>query len=86
MAVLLVINRLLDLRLTMNKTNYKRAMIEYWVYHIAPWMMILVGAICSILQYKDILTIPDLINRMHLVRTGIGCLIGVLIFDWWDGR
>lgn len=85
-AVLLVINRLLDLRLTMNKTNYKRAMIEYWVYHIAPWMMILVGAICSILQYKDILTIPDLINRMHLVRTGIGCLIGVLIFDWWDGR
>lgn len=47
--------------------------------------MILAGIVLFILQHFEQITIPELVERMHLIRTGIISFIAVCVLDRLDG-
>jgi serine/threonine protein kinase len=53
-------------------------------YDKVSLVMIAVGTVLLILQKCGVLTIPDLLVRMHMIRTGILSLCGMVVFYWWD--
>ena len=41
--------------------------------------------ILFILGKCNVFAVPDIIGRMHFVRTGIISFVAMCIFAWWDG-
>lgn len=84
-ASMLVVNRYFRMRIFWEKTTPVRAFLGVYIYDKIFLVMVVVGIVLLILQRCNVLVIPEIVNRMHLIRTGIVSFIGVVIFTWWDG-
>jgi hypothetical protein len=84
-VLLLVGNRYFLMRVDWEKLSGVSVFWGSFLYDKLPFGMIGTGIILLLLQRFGVLTIPDIVNRMHLVRTGIFSLIGMMVFYWWDG-
>lgn len=84
--LLLVVNRYFQMRIGWEKTTYIRAYLGTCIYDKLFLVMTLVGIVLVVLQKCNVIAIPDIINRMHLVITGIVSFSGMLFFAWWDGE
>lgn len=82
---LLVVNRYFRMRIDWKKTTYIRAYIGSYIYDKLFLVMTFIGFVLFVLQKCQVLVIPDLVGRMHLVRTGIISFIAMCFFAWWDG-
>lgn len=83
--LLLVVNRYFNMRIEWEKTTYIRAYLGVYIYDKLFLVMTLVGIILFILGKCNVFAVPDIIGRMHFVRTGIISFVGMCIFAWWDG-
>lgn len=81
----LAVNRYIYMRLKWEKTTYLRDYHGIDIYNMGFAVMILAGIVLLILQHFEVITIPELIDRFHLIRTGIISFTAVCILAWWDG-
>ena len=84
-ALFIAVNRYFHMRIEWEKTTYIRAYLGAYVYDKGFLVMIFAGIVLLILQHFEVITIPELVNRIHLIRTGIISFIAVCFFYWWDG-
>lgn len=74
--------RLMFLRIDFNKTSYRRASIGIFVFDILSFVMIIIGILLLVLQKFNVLTIPNMVRELHLVRVGISLFIIMgIIYD-----
>jgi len=78
-------NRFMYLRMELGKTTNKRFGISLFIYDKLFIVMILVGILLWILQQFCVFVVPDIITRMHLIRTGIVSFLIMMFLYWWDG-
>lgn len=84
-ALFIAVNRYFHMRIEWEKTTYIRAYLGVYVYDKGFLVMIFAGIVLLILQHFEVITIPELVNRIHLIRTGIISFIAVCFLYWWDG-
>lgn len=84
-VLFIAVNRYLYMQIEWEKTTYIRAYLGVNIYDKGFLVMILAGIVLLILQHFKVITIPELVNRMHLIKTGIISFIAVCILYWWDG-
>lgn len=84
-ALFLAVNRLLDMRIMWEKETATRVLWGKFIYDKMFIIMILTGVVLVGLQYFGVLSIPEVVKRMHFVRTGIISMIGMCFIVWWDG-
>ena len=84
-AVLLVVSRYFDMQIFWGKTTYIRAYLETYIYDKIFIAMFLIGVVLFVLQKCNVMIVPDIIERMHFIRTGIISFVGMMIFAWVDG-
>lgn len=84
-VLFITVNRYLYMRLKWEKTTYIRDYRVIYIYNMGFPFLILAGIVLFILQHFEVITIPELVNRLHFIRTGIISFIAVCILDWWDG-
>lgn len=84
-AVLLVVNRYFQMRIGWKKTTYTRSFLGTYIYDKMFLVMTLIGIILFALQRCGVITVPDIVEKMHFVRTGIISFVFMCIFAWWDG-
>lgn len=84
-ALFIAVNRYFHMRIEWEKTTYIRAYLGIYVYNKGFLVMILAGIVLLILQHFEVITIPELVNRIHLIRTGTISFIAVCFLYWWDG-
>ena len=82
---LLVVYRYFRMRIEWEKTTYIRAYLGTYIYDKMFLVMTVAGIILLVLQKCDVIIIPDIVGRMHFVRTGIISFIAMCFFAWWDG-
>lgn len=85
-ALFIAVNRYLYMRLKWEKTTYIHDYMGIYMYNMGFPVMILAGIVLSVLQHFEVITIPELVNRMHLIRSGIITFTAVCILSWWDGH
>lgn len=83
-VVLLVVYRYFHMRIEWKKTTYIRAFLSIYIYDKMFLVMTLVGVVLFILQKCNVIVVPDIVGRMHFVRTGIISFAAMCIFAWWD--
>lgn len=81
----LVVNRYFCMRIDYNKTTYIRAFLGEYIYDRMFPVMIFAGIVLFILKKCNVITLPDIVARMHFTRTGIISFVAMLIFAWLDG-
>lgn len=81
----IAVNRYFCMRIEWEKTTYIRAYLAIYVYNTGFFIMVLAGIVLLILQHFEVITIPELINRMHMIKTGIISFTAVCILNWRDG-
>lgn len=80
-----VLNRLMHLRIDLDKISYKRGLMGMYIFDKMFLVMTGVGILLLLLQCFEVLEIPEGIKQLHLVRTGM-ISFGVLVFIWYrDG-
>ena len=84
-ALFIAVNRYFHMRIEWEKTTYIRAYLGVYVYDKGFLVMIFAGIVLLILQHFEVITIPELVNRIHLIRTGIISFIAVVFLFWRDG-
>lgn len=75
---------ILKLRRNYEKTTYLRAFLGVFLYDKIAIGMILGGIILLILQHSGKIIIPEMIQHMHLIRTGIISLAIYSFRNLWD--
>lgn len=85
-VLFIAVNRYIYMRLKWEKTIYIRDYQGISIYNKGFPVMILAGIVLVILQYFGVITIPELVDRMHFIRTGIISFTAVCILSWWDGH
>lgn len=83
-VVLLVVYRYFHMRIEWKKTTYIRAILSMYIYDNMFLVMTLAGIVLLILQKCNVIAVPELVERMHFVRTGIISFAAMCIFAWWD--
>lgn len=83
--LLLVVNRYFHMRIEWEKTTYIRAYLGVYIYDKMFLVMTLVGIVLFVLQKCNVIAVPDIVGRMHFVRTGIISFVAMCFFAWWDG-
>lgn len=83
--VFFVVNRYFHMRIYWEKTTYIRAFLGIYFYDKIFVVMILSGIVLFILQKCNVLVLPEIVNRMHFIRTGIISFIVMTFLTWWDG-
>lgn len=81
----IVVNRYFYMRIKWEKTEFIRGFLGLDIYGKGFLVMALAGIVLLILQHFQVLTIPELVNRIHLTQTGIISFTANCILDWWDG-
>lgn len=84
-VLFIAVNRYLYMRLKWEKTTYINDYQLIYIYNKGFPVMILAGIVLFILQYFELITIPELVDRMHFIRTGIISFIAVCVLDRLDG-
>ncbi len=83
-AVFLAVNRYFHMRFFWEKTTYIRAYLGIFIYDKIFLLMTVIGIVLLILQKCDVIVIPDMVGRMHLVRTGLISFVVLCIFAKYD--
>lgn len=83
--LLLVVNRYFHMRIDWGKTTYIRAYLGVFIYDKMFLVMTLVGIVLFVLQKCNVIAVPDIVGRMHFIRTGIISFVVMCILAWWDG-
>ena len=84
--ILAVVAKLIDLRIVYEKVTERRAIIDLIMLDVISPAFCLLGIILIVLGHFDILNIPDVINRLHLVRTGLLFFLVMLGFNWYENK
>ena len=84
-AVALVVHRYFHMRIEWEKTTYIRAFLGIYVYDKIFLVMFLAGVVLFVLQKSNVIVVPDIVGRMHFVRTGIISFAALCLFAWRDG-
>lgn len=84
-AVLLTVNRYFQMRIDWEHTTYRRVFWEIIIYDNMFFVMTVVGIVLFILQKLQVFVMPEIVERLHFIPTGIVCFIAMKIFDRWDG-
>ena len=82
--IYVVVTRLTELRIVYDKVTERRAIVEVFIFEIISPVLCLLGIILIVLGYFDVLNIPDVINRLHLVRTGLFVFFIMVGFYCWE--
>lgn len=82
--LLLVVNRYFHMRRAWGKTTYIRAYLGVYIYDKMFLVMALVGLILFVLNKCNVLAIPDMVGRMHFIRTGVISFATMCFLAWWD--
>ncbi len=83
--LLLVVNRYFHMRIDWEKTTYIRAYLGVFIYDKMFLVMTLVGIVLFVLQKCNVIAVPDIVGRMHFIRTGIISFVAMCFFAWRDG-
>lgn len=83
--LVLVVNRYFHMRIEWGKTTYIRAYLGVFIYDKMFLVMTLVGIVLFVLQKCNVIALPEIVVRMHFIRTGIISFVIMRIFAWWDG-
>ena len=81
----IVVQRYFYMRIMWKKTTYIRAYLAVSIYGKMFFVLFLAGVVLLILQKCNVIVVPDIVGRMHFIRTGIISFTAMCIFDWWDG-
>ena len=81
----LVLHRYFYMRIQWEKATYIRTFLGMTVYVIFFLVLFLAGVVLLILQKCNLIVVPDLVGRMHFIRTGIISYLGMCLFAWRDG-
>lgn len=81
----IAVNRYFHMRIEWEKTTPVRAYLGTYVYDTGFLVMIIAGIVLLVLQHFQMVTIPELLQRMHLIRTGLISYIAACILLRWDG-
>ena len=84
-AAAIVVHRYFYMRIEWEKATYIRAFLGMTVYVIMFLVMFLAGAVLLILQKCNVIAVPDIVGRMHFIRTGIISYLAMCLFEWRDG-
>jgi len=67
----IVSDKLFEKVVEQKKTLCVRAAVSQGIFFLLALLMILSGIILLVLQNRQVYTIPDILNKMHLIRSGI---------------
>ena len=81
----LVVHRYFYMTIQLEKTTYTRVFLGMTVYVIFFLVMFFAGAVLLILQKCSVIVVPDIVGRMHFIRTGIISYFAMCLFAWRDG-
>ena len=81
----LVVHRYFYMRIEWEKATYIRAFLGMTVYAIIFLVMFLAGVVLLILQKCNLIVVPNIVGRMHFIRTGIISYLAMCLFEWRDG-
>lgn len=84
-VLFIAVNRYFHMRIKWEKTTYIRAYLGTYIYDKGFLVMISAGIVLLLLQHFEVITIPEPVNRIHLIRTGIISLIAVWFLFGRDG-
>ena len=84
-ALALVVHRYFYMRIEWEKSTYIRIFLGMYVYVTFFLVLFLAGVVLLILQKCSVIVVPDIVGRMHLIRTGIISYAAMCLFEWRDG-
>ena len=84
-AAALVLHRYFYMRILWEKTTPIRTFLGMTVYVLLFLVLFLAGIVLLILERCRVIAVPDLVGRMHLIRTGLLSYLGMCLFAWRDG-
>lgn len=85
-CILLLMNRLMQLRHMWNKMGYAGAYVWAVVYDAIPLLMMVSGVLLSVLRHFKVCEIPITISKIHLIRTGFLLLLTNACRLLWQGE
>lgn len=83
--VLMMVYRLMRARISAGKISMKRAYAGVFIFDKIFLLIALVGIVFWAVGKFSLLEIPDIITRLHLVRTGLVAFVLYVISLWLDG-
>lgn len=83
--VLFMLHHYILLRIDFNKTTYLRAQIGVFIFDKIYLIMAVVGIILLILEKCNVIRIPELLQQLHLVRTGLISFVIMVIYMSLNG-
>ena len=84
-VVAIVVHRYFYMRIEWEKTTYIRTFLGMTVYVVMFLVLFLAGVALLILQKCSVIVVPDMVGRMHFIRTGIISYLAMCLFAWRDG-
>ena len=84
-AVMMVVFGYFTIQMWMERITQQRARIILLIFDKIFIVMILAGIVLFILQRCNVITLPDILVRLHLVRTGAISFIIMSILLWLEG-
>ena len=84
-AVMMVVFGYFTIQMWMERITQQRARIILLIFDKIFIVMILAGIVLFILQRCNVITLPDILVRLHLVRTGAISFINMSILFWLEG-
>ena len=83
--VMLVGYRYFCMKMDWGRLSHSSALLGTFIFDKVFVVMILVGMLLFTLYKAGVIIMPDLVSRMHLVRTGALCFGAMCVFAWRDG-
>ena len=84
-VVAIVVYRYFYMRIVWEKTTYIRIFLGTTVYVLMFLVMFFAGVVLFVLQKCNVIVVPDIVGRMHFIRTGIISCLAICLFAWQDG-
>lgn len=73
------------LRIDYHKTSPVRAQIDVFIYDKIYLIMVVTGIVLLILEMCDVIRIPEIIQKIHLIRTGMLSFVIMMGYMAWNG-
>jgi hypothetical protein len=84
-ALFVVIQDFTGVRALLGRMTYRGARAWCWITARLTIAMVLVGIVLLAAQRAGVLSIPDILARAHLIRTGIGIYAAQAIYNYRNG-
>jgi len=84
-VVMLVGYGYLHMKMEWGKIAETRVLLGTYIYDKVSVVMVFLGLILFGLEKGNVIEVPELLDRMHLVRTGIISFICMCVFERWYG-